>query len=67
MSHYHVDLRSFPANEREYLYEILKGSSFICNPFIDRELIGVYDVFWESSEPIESVLKISAKYIIPQH
>lgn len=66
MTHYHVDLRSFPLDERKRLYQLLDGSAFICNPFIDSERIGVYDVFWRSPESIESVLKISPELVIPQ-
>lgn len=66
LKHYHIDLRSFPLGEREKLYKLLDGLSFICNPFIDHEHIGVYDVFWERSEPIGTVLNIPQKFIIPQ-
>lgn len=61
--HYYVDLRSFPPDERKELYERLAGFSFICNPFLDRERFGIYDVIWDSSTPIEEFLKISPEYI----
>lgn len=66
MKHYHVDLRSFPLEKRKVLYQTLDSLSFMCNPFVDVERIGIYDVFWDSSESLENILKISSKYIIPQ-
>lgn len=66
MKHYHVDLRSFPPEKKESLYQTLDSLSFMCNPFLDVERIGIYDVFWDSSESLENILKISPKYIIPQ-
>jgi len=66
LTHYHVDLRSFSIDERKRLYDLLDGFSFMCNPFVDQGRIGVYDVFWESSEPIEKALRISPKFVIPQ-
>lgn len=66
MKHYHVDLRSFSAEEQERLSDVLNRFSFICSPLLDRERIGIYDVFWDSSEPVEDVLKISPKYVILQ-
>lgn len=66
MKHYQVDLRSFSLEEREALYSLMDGFSFMCNPYVDRERIGIYDVFWDSSEPIENILKIPPKYIILQ-
>ena len=64
--HYHVDLRSFPDDERIRLCEHIKVVTPICNSFLDKEHFGIYDVFWESSEPIEDYLKIPSEYIIPQ-
>lgn len=61
--HYYVDLRSFPPKEREELYKRLYGFSFICNPFLDRERFGIYDVIWDSSTPLEEFLKIPSDCI----
>ena len=64
--HYHVDLRSFPEKERERLYECLDAAAFLCNPFLNKEHSGIYDVIWNYSESIEEFLQISSEYVIPQ-
>lgn len=53
---YYVDLRSYPLETRTALSNKLEQYSFICHAFLDK--IGIYEVFWDNSTPISTLLNI---------
>ncbi|MBN1048736.1 hypothetical protein [Clostridium botulinum] len=64
LKRYNVDLRKLSLNEREKVYDILEKQSFITT--IDFKNIGVYEVFWNSSTPIEESITFPSESIITQ-
>ncbi|MBN1071175.1 hypothetical protein DVV81_08325 [Clostridium botulinum] len=64
LKRYNVDLRKLSLNEREKVYDILEKQSFITT--IDLKNIGVYEVFWDSSTPIEESITFPSESIITQ-
>ncbi|MGG7200728.1 hypothetical protein ACQPUL_08275 [Clostridium butyricum] len=62
LQRYRIDLRKLPSDEREKLYTLLENRSFIIS--IDLNNIGIYEVFWKSSIPIEESISFPKPSII---
>lgn len=62
LQRYRIDLRKLPSDEREKLYTLLENRSFIIS--IDLNNIGIYEVFWKSSIPIEESISFPKSSII---
>lgn len=61
MNRYIIDLRTYPIEERERMYKILYGNSFLCN--IVAGTPGLFEVFWNNNECIENLLHIPSNLV----
>lgn len=64
LKRYSIDLRNIDLKERTNLYNILEKSAFILS--VDFKNIGLYEVFWDSSIPIEELVHWPKNAIITQ-
>lgn len=60
-----VDLRSYSLDERKHILNRLESLSFMCNPYLDKEHIGIFKVFWDSPYSISDMLDIPEYLITP--
>jgi hypothetical protein len=62
LKRYIVDLTKLSSQERENIYRTLENKAFTTEP----KAIGIYEVFWESSFPIEKSIDFPIGTIISQ-
>lgn len=62
LKRYYVDLRSYPPETRVVLSGKLDQYAFICHVFLDQ--IGIYEVFWDNSTPISTILGIPQELVV---
>ena len=53
---YYVDLRPYSLEERDQYCRKLERFAFLCSPFLDK--IGLFEVFWDLSDPLFQVIGI---------
>lgn len=64
LKRYIIDLRNISLQDREKIYNDINKQSFITT--IDMKNIGIYEVFWNSTIPIEQAITFPIESIITQ-